>query len=113
MENANSITINIWANIITGIIAIAASSGFWSFVIKKAETKDVKNRLLIGLAHDRIQCLCMTYIRRGYITKDEYENLDEYLYKPYIELGGNGTVQRMKAEVDKLPIRENRRLVKG
>ena len=29
--------------------------------------------MLIGLAHDRIIYLGMTYIERGYITQDEYE----------------------------------------
>ena len=60
--------------------------------------------MLIGLGHDRIMFLGMTYIDRGYITKDEYENL----YKPYEKLGGNGSAKRIMAEVDKLPIRKGR-----
>ena len=45
---------------------------------------------------------------RGYITRDEYENLYEYLYKPYEKLGGNGSAKRIMAEVDKLPIRKDK-----
>ena len=43
-------------------------------------------------------------LMRGYITQDEYENLHEYLYKPYAALGGNGTAKRIMAEVEKLPL---------
>ena len=61
--------------------------------------------MLIGLAHDRVLCLGMKYIERGYITQDEYENLYEYLYKPYEKLGGNGSAKRIMKEVEKLPIK--------
>ena len=44
------------------------------------------------------------YIKRKSITKDEYENLHEYLYKPYAALGGNGTAKRIMAEVERLPL---------
>ncbi len=63
--------------------------------------------MLIGLAHDRILYLGMQYIERGYITQDEYENLYEYLYKPYEKLGGNGSAKRVMTEVNKLPIRKS------
>ena len=57
--------------------------------------------MLIGLAHDRILPLGMHYLSRGdWITRDEYENLYEYLYKPYKEMGGNGSAQRVMAEID-------------
>lgn len=58
----------------------------------------------VGLAHDRIIYLGMAYIERGYITQDEYENLYEYLYKPYEKLGGNGSAKRIMTEVDQLAI---------
>ena len=48
----------------------------------------------------------MHYIERGWITHDELENLYEYLYKPYENLGGNGSAQRVMREVEKLPIRK-------
>lgn len=61
--------------------------------------------MLVGLAHDRIIFLGMQYIERGWITQDEYENLHEYLYKPYEQMGGNGSAKRIMTEVDTLPIR--------
>jgi hypothetical protein len=62
--------------------------------------------MLIGLGHDRIMFLGMKYIERGFITQDEYENLYDYLYKPYKKLGGNGSAERVMKEVDKLPIKK-------
>lgn len=74
--------------------------------MKRSERNDVKTEMLIGLAHDRIMYLGMGYIERGWITQDEYENLYEYLYKPYERMGGNGSAKRVMNEVDKLPIRK-------
>lgn len=94
-----------WQQIIITIFSsVLASSGLWAYIQKKAERKDVKTQMLIGLAHDRIIFLGMSYIERGWITQDEYENLYEYLYKPYEVMGGNGSAKRIMTEVNKLPI---------
>ena len=76
---------------------------------KAAENKqnNLETQMLIGLAHDRIIYLGMVYIERGYITQDEYENLYEYLYKPYEKLGGNGSAKRIMTEVDQLAIHKS------
>lgn len=96
----------IWVErVLTIFAAVLASSGFWAWLQKRSERKDVRTRMLVGLGHDRIMWLGMKYIERGYITHDEYENLYEYLYKPYEEIGGNGSAKRIMGEVDKLPIR--------
>ena len=88
----------------TVICAVIASSGFWAFLQNRRDKKDVKTQMLVGLAHDRIIYLGMQYIDRGFITQDEYENLYEYLYKPYEKMGGNGSAKRIMQEVNKLPI---------
>lgn len=90
--------------LITVLCAVLASSGFWALVQKLTDKKDAKTQMLIGLAHDRILYLGMSYVQRGYITKDEYENLYDYLYKPYLKMGGNGSAKRVMGEVDKLPL---------
>lgn len=90
--------------VVTIVCAVIASSGFWAFIQRKNENKDVKSQMLIGLAHDRIIFLGMKYIERGWISQDEYENLNDYLYKPYEKLGGNGSAQKVMIEVNKLPI---------
>lgn len=89
---------------ITIICSVIASSGFWSYIQKKSDKKDGRTKLLIGLAHDRIIELGMRYIERGWITQDEYENLNDYLFKPYKQEGGNGSAERVMEEVDKLPM---------
>jgi len=65
--------------IITIICSVIASSGFWAYITKYTDRKDIKTEMLIGLGHDRIVYLGMTYIERGYITQDEYDawNLTE------------------------------------
>ena len=90
--------------LVTIICAALASSGFWAYMTRRAEKRDLKTEMLIGLGHDRIMYLGMGYIERGYITSDEYENLYEYLYKPYEKMGGNGSAKRIIKEIEKLPI---------
>lgn len=88
--------------------SVLASSGLWAYLQRRSERKDVKTEMLIGLGHDRIMYLGMTYIERGYITSDEYENLYEYLYKPYEKMGGNGSAKRVMNEINKLPIHKSK-----
>ena len=92
---------------ITVFVAVMASSGFWAYLMKRQDKKSVKTRMLIGLGHDRIMCLGKMYINRGYITPDEYENLHDYLYEPYLSIGGNGSAKRIMQEVEKLPIKQS------
>ena len=89
---------------VTVVCAVLASSGFWAFVQARREKKDVKTQMLIGLGHDRIVALGLEYLGRGYITNDEYENLHDYLYKPYLKMGGNGSAARIMREVENLRI---------
>lgn len=93
--------------VITIVCSVIASSGFWAFTTRYMDRKDIKTELLVGLAHDRIVYLGMTYINREQITQDEYENLCTYLYKPYEKMGGNGSAKRIMKEVDKLPIKKS------
>lgn len=96
--------------ILTIIVATLASTGFWSLVLykiqKRDENKDSLTRLILGLAYREITELCIKYVQRGYITKDEYEDLIKYLFAPYKELGGDGTAEKLIDEVKKLPIKE-------
>lgn len=87
------------------VIALLASSSFWMFLERKTMKQTRQTDLLIGLAHDRIVYLGMSYVKRGWVYHDEYENLVTYLFKPYEQLGGNGSVLRVMQEVNKLPIK--------
>ena len=95
-----------WTNVgVPLIVALLTSSGLWALVSKRADKNNAERKMLVGLAHDRIIHLGMVYIERGYVTQDEYENLQVYLYEPYEKMGGNGSARRVMEEVRKLPIR--------
>ena len=86
------------------VAALLASGGYWSYKMSKNNHKTAESKMLLGLAHDRIVELGMKYIERGTITRDEYENLYDYLYLPYKELGGNGSAERVMDVVKQLRI---------
>lgn len=89
---------------------IFASGGFWAFLTYMIQRKDNKDsaesQMLKGLGHDRICYLGAKYIHQGYITKDDYENLHDFLFVPYKKLGGNGTAEKIIKEIEKLPFEE-------
>lgn len=91
--------------VITILCAVIASGGFWAWLQYMQNKRDAKSKMILGLGHDRILYLCMRYIEQDYITSAELENLHKYLYAPYSELGGNGTVSRLMKQVDSLEIR--------
>lgn len=92
--------------ILTITVSVLGSAGFWAFISKRSDRNNAARRMLTGLAHDRIMSLGTSYIERGWVTVDEYENLDHYLYQPYKDLGGNGTAKRIMEKVKELPIRK-------
>lgn len=97
-----------WQMITTILVAVISSTGIWQLLQHLTDNHDTKGQLLLGLAHDRIITLGAEYIKRGYITVDEYENLYKYLYQPHEKMGGDGAAKRMMEEVNKLPIREKK-----
>lgn len=90
------------------LLVIFASSGFWTLLstilTNFGTSRKALNRAVVGILHDKIYDLCVGYIQRGYITAEEMENL-EYVYKPYVALGGNGTGKKLYEEVQGLPKR--------
>lgn len=94
--------------VITVICSVVASSGFWAWLMKRSEKDDAQVQLLRGIAHNMIIDSGMIYIKRGWISKDEYADFEKYLYGPYNETGGNGLARRVYMEVQKLPIRDVR-----
>lgn len=94
--------------VVTIMISVLGSSGLWAYIQKRSERKDASRLMLLGLGHDLIIARCEEYIQRGWLTHDEYENLCEYLYKPYKAMGGNGTAERLMTEVNSLPLRASK-----
>ena len=48
---------------------------------------------IAGLEHDRIVHVGEGFIQKGKISLSEYDDINKYLYKPYKQLGGNGTAE--------------------
>lgn len=95
-------------SIITAIGGVFSANGLWAYLSAKGSKNNAFNNLLVGLAHSRICDLCEKYIVRGYITQDEYDDLN-HIFAPYEKAGGNGTAKKMVAEVEKLPILPHRK----
>lgn len=90
--------------LVTILCALLASAGFWGLVTKLVDKKSAKSKMILGLGYNTIRTTAMEYIRRGNITQGEYTDLYKYLYKPYKDMGGDGSAERLMREVDKLPI---------
>ena len=86
------------------LTAIITSQGIWTIVGSRLGYKSSRTELLKGLAHDRIIHVGRNYIKRGWISYDEYEDFMVYLYDPYAKLGGNGLAEKVIEDVKKLPI---------
>ena len=100
--------VNNTAAIVVSIIAsLLASSGFWAFIMSRNTQKSATVRLIMGLGYSKAIELGIKYIDRGYVTNDELADYRKYLYEPYVELGGNGVVERIMTEVRELPIKHH------
>lgn len=91
------------------ISAVFASTGFWTFIMYKIQRrdkhKDAMTMIMLGLAHEKIMELGDRYIQQGFINESDYNDFMKYLYKPYIELGGNGTAEKfVEGQVKQLKI---------
>jgi len=89
------------------IIAVVASGGFWTLlqtaIAAHAKKKSAESRLLLGIAFDRLCERAEMHIENGFISTDDYNDLIKYLYQPYKDMGGNGTVERLMLKVKALP----------
>jgi hypothetical protein len=83
---------------------LAAGGGFWVYWRKRTQEKDSSYKLLLGLTHYKIVELGMYYIDKGFVTKDEYDDLVRYFWDPYLDLGGNGSAERIMRLVQRLPL---------
>lgn len=95
--------------VVSSVVTVIASSGFWTYILARITKRGAKDRLLLGLAYDKIVQRGMDYIERGWISKDEYEDFCNYLYQPYIDHGGNGIATRIMDGIKALPIRSHSR----
>ena len=88
------------------VIVALVGSGIWTFLIEviklRSEKVSVEKKMLLGLGHDVLYQRLSHYLERGYIEVSELENV-EYVFRPYLGLGGNGTIKVLYEEVCRLP----------
>ena len=91
------------------VLAILGSNGLWTVInnilINRKDKKSVERQAMLALLHDRLYRLCQSYIKQGYVTIDQLDNL-MYLLHPYERLGGNGTGKKLYDQVLELPLKE-------
>ena len=92
--------------IITLVVAVFGSTGFWTLISNIGKTKSAEKRLLMGIAYDKIIYQCEKYIGMGYIPTEEFNELNKYLFEPYKNMGGNGTAAKLMVEVTNLPTKK-------
>lgn len=88
------------------ITTLLGSSGIWMWVKTRSDRNQSEDQLLLEVAKNQLTVLGRTYLERGYITMDEYEEY-EAEYKLYSALGGNGLAKRVFKQVDELPMMPN------
>ena len=85
------------------VTALLGSSGIWMWVKTKSDRNDTEDKLLLAVARNQLVEQGREYLKRGYITMDEYEEYEEH-YELYSDLGGNGLARRIFEQVDELPM---------
>lgn len=61
--------------------------------------------LIIASYRFRLVQLCQVYLRQGYMTSDQYEQLSEF-FKVYSGLGGNGQAKAYYDKAMQLPVKD-------
>lgn len=85
------------------VTAMLGSSGIWMWLKTKSDRNSTEYRLLLAVARNHLVERGREYLKRGYITMDEYEEYEDN-YKLYSDLGGNGLARRVFEQVDELPM---------
>ena len=90
--------------IITVVVAVLGSNGLWAWIQSRSTAKSARDRMILGLGHAEIFRVAEKYIHRNGITMTELDDLEKYLYKPYSDMGGNGTAAAIVQKCKELPI---------
>lgn len=92
------------ANIILTTVLSSPGILAWVKTLKSRNTSSAN--LLLQVSKNHLVSQGREYLKRGYITMDEYEEYEEE-YKLYSDLGGNGLARRVFKQVDDLPMLPN------
>lgn len=88
------------------VTTLLGSSGIWMWAKTKTDRNNSEDRLLLAVARSQLIEQGRKYLKRGYVTMDEYEEYEDN-YKLYSILGGNGLARRIFKQVDELPMMPN------
>jgi hypothetical protein len=101
---------------VTGIVQIVVaclgSSGLTAIVLallqRKWACQDRQDAIVAGLkvlTVDRVRYLGRSYINAHSISLEDKENLQD-MYRAYKSLGGNGHLETVMAEIERLPVQD-------
>lgn len=88
------------------ITTVLSCPGIWAWAKTRTDRNNAEDRLLLQIAKNQLVSQGREYLKRGYITMDEYEEY-ETEYQVYSDLGGNGLARRIFEQVDDLPMMPN------
>ena len=88
------------------ITTVLSGPGIWAWAKTRTIRNKSEDRLLLQVAKNQLVSQGREYLKRGYITMDEYEEY-EAEYQVYSGLGGNGLARRIFKQVDDLPMMPN------
>lgn len=91
--------------IIVSLITGLTSSSFLAFLGARMARHDNISQMVMGLGHHEILEDGQKLINKGFVTIQELDDFNHYLYEPYKALGGNGTGEEIAKKVNSLPIK--------
>ena len=95
---------NYWlTGIITLLVGIFGSTGFWVFVQNRRSAKSLERQTVLSVTFLGVKMSCKALLERGWADTEEIEDIEKYLFEPYEALGGNGTAKMLMDKVKRLP----------
>lgn len=90
---------------------LTAISGALAWLGRKVhrwkQEQDLVKQGVLAILHDRLYQAGQYYLRKGYCSIDDRDNL-EYMFQPYKALGGNGTGEELYNRCLALPYEPER-----
>lgn len=97
--------IKYWVLFACGVLATGLTL-LWRWGMKKVNVQRKRNDAMEegirAILHDRLFQVHRYYMAQGFCTLEEKRNV-EYLYKPYHDLGGNGTGETIYEDLMAMP----------
>lgn len=89
-------------------VLIGLATPIYRSVKKQMKKVELVQDALMGLLHDRICGLCEVYLKKGFATNEEREQL-QVLFTPYKSMGGNHNAATLYEKVmEELPLEKQK-----